>query len=33
VVGLLLKLNGQEVLVARHVDGLQFTDMTTAAWQ
>ncbi|MGB8029584.1 MAG: DUF4382 domain-containing protein [Terracidiphilus sp.] len=33
VVGLLLNLNGQEVLVARHVDGFQFTDMTTAAWQ
>jgi hypothetical protein len=33
VVGLLLKLNGQEVLVARHVDGFQTTDMTTTAWQ
>jgi len=33
VVGLLLKLNGQEVLVARHIDGLQTTDMTTTAWQ
>jgi hypothetical protein len=35
VVGLLLKnpTNGQVVLVARHVDGFTFTDMTTAAWQ
>ena len=35
VVGLLLKnsTNGNLVLLARHIDGLQFTDMTTAAWQ
>jgi hypothetical protein len=34
-VGLLLKnsTNGNLVLLARHIDGLQFTDMTTAAWQ
>ena len=25
--------NGNLVLLARHIDGLQFTDMTTAAWQ
>ncbi len=35
VVGLLLKnpTNGNLVLWARHIDGLEFTDMTTAAWQ
>jgi len=33
VVGLLLKLNGQTVLVARHIDGLTLTDMTVTAWQ
>jgi len=35
VVGLLLKnpTNGNLVLWARHIDGLQFTDMTTASWQ
>jgi hypothetical protein len=35
VVGLLVKnpTNGNVVLIARHIDGLQFTDMTTAAWQ
>ena len=35
VVGILLKnqANGQLVLLARHVDGLTFTDMTTAAAQ
>ncbi len=35
VVGLLLKnpTNGNVVLIARHVDGLNFTDFTTAAWQ
>jgi hypothetical protein len=35
VVGLLLKnsTNGNLVLLARHIDGLSFTDMTTAAWQ
>ena len=35
VVGLLLKnsTNGQLVLLARHIDGFRFTDMTTAAWQ
>ena len=35
VVGLLLEnsTNGQVVLVARHIDGLDFTDMTTTAWQ
>jgi len=35
VVGLLLKnsTNGQLVLLARHIDGFQFTDMATAAWQ
>ncbi|MGA7341791.1 MAG: DUF4382 domain-containing protein [Terracidiphilus sp.] len=34
VVGLLLKnpVTGQLVLWARHVDGLDFTDFTTAAW-
>lgn len=35
VVGLLLKdpTTGNPVLLARHVDGLNFTDMATAAWQ
>lgn len=35
VVGLLLKnpTNGNVVLIARHIDGLDFTDFTTAAWQ
>lgn len=35
VVGLLLRnpTNGSVVLIARHVDGLNFTDFTTAAWQ
>ncbi len=35
VVGLLLKnsTNGNLVLLARHIDGLNFTDFTTAAWQ
>jgi len=33
VVGLLLKYNGQTVLVARHIDGTNFTDMTATAWQ
>jgi hypothetical protein len=35
VVGLLLKNqdNGNLVLLARHVDGIDFTDMTTANWQ
>jgi hypothetical protein len=35
VVGILLKnsINGQLVLVARHIDGTDFTDFTTAAWQ
>jgi len=35
VVGLLLRnpTNGNVVLIARHVDGLNFTDFTTAAWQ
>jgi hypothetical protein len=35
VVGLLLKnsTNGQLVLLARHIDGVDFTDFTTAAWQ
>jgi hypothetical protein len=35
VVGLLLKnpTTGQVVLLARHIDGLNFTDFTTAAWQ
>ena len=33
VVGLLLKFNGQTVLVARHIDGLNHTDMTATAWQ
>lgn len=35
VVGLLLKnsTNGNLVLLARHIDGFQFTDMTSAAWQ
>jgi hypothetical protein len=33
VVGLLLKFNGQTVLVARHIDGTNHTDMTATAWQ
>jgi len=35
VVGLLLKnsTNGNLVLLARHIDGFHFNDMTTAAWQ
>jgi hypothetical protein len=33
VVGILLKYNGQTVLVARHIDGLTLTDMTVTAWQ
>jgi hypothetical protein len=33
VVGLLLKFNGQTVLVARHIDGVNFTDATVTAWQ
>jgi hypothetical protein len=35
VVGLLLKnpTTGQVVLLGRHVDGFNFADMTTAAWQ
>ncbi|MGB6828250.1 MAG: DUF4382 domain-containing protein [Terracidiphilus sp.] len=35
VVGLLLKnpIDGSVVLLARHVDGTNFTDMTTAMWQ
>jgi hypothetical protein len=33
VVGLLLKLNGQTVLVARHIDGLTLTDTAVTAWQ
>jgi len=35
VVGLLLKnpSNGQVVLVARHIDGTNFTDFTTTAWE
>jgi len=35
VVGLLLKdpISGNLVLLARHVDGTNFTDMATAAWQ
>ena len=35
VVGLLLKnsTNGNLVLLARHIDGLTFTDTATAAWQ
>ncbi len=35
VVGLLLKntSNGQLVLLARHVDGFNFTDFSTTAWQ
>lgn len=33
VVGLLLKYNGQTVLVARHIDGLNLTDTTVTAWQ
>lgn len=35
VVGLLLRnpTNGNVVIIARHVDGLNLTDFTTAAWQ
>jgi hypothetical protein len=33
VVGILLKFNGQTMLVARHIDGLTLTDMTVTAWQ
>jgi hypothetical protein len=35
VLGVLLKnsTNGNLVLLARHIDGLSFTDTTTAAWQ
>ena len=33
VVGILLKYNGQVVLVARHIDGLSFTDNSVTAWQ
>jgi hypothetical protein len=35
VVGLLLKnsTNGQLVLLARHIDGVDFTNFSTAAWQ
>ncbi|MGO8758325.1 MAG: DUF4382 domain-containing protein [Terracidiphilus sp.] len=33
VVGLLLNLNGNLVMVARHVDSNNFTDTTTSAWQ
>jgi hypothetical protein len=33
VVGLLLNLNGNLVLVARHIDSNDFTDMTATAWQ
>jgi hypothetical protein len=35
VVGLLLRnpTNGNVVLIARHIDGLNFTDFATAAWQ
>jgi hypothetical protein len=35
VVGLLLKnpTNGNTILLARHVDGLNFTDFTTTAFQ
>jgi hypothetical protein len=33
VVGLLLKFNGQTVLVARHIDGLTLTDTAVTAWQ
>jgi hypothetical protein len=33
VVGILLKFNGQTVLVARHIDGLNLTDMSVTAWQ
>ncbi|MGD0345704.1 MAG: hypothetical protein ABSA85_03055 [Terracidiphilus sp.] len=33
VVGILLKFNGQTVLVARHVDGLTLTDTAVTAWQ
>jgi len=33
VVGILLKFNGQTVLVARHIDGLTLTDTAVTAWQ
>ncbi|MFZ0338051.1 MAG: hypothetical protein WAL45_08470 [Terracidiphilus sp.] len=33
VVGILLKFNGQTVLVARHIDGLNLTDTAVTAWQ
>ena len=35
VVGLLLRnpTNGNVVLIARHIDGVNFTDFTTAAWE
>ena len=33
VVGILLKYNGQTVLVARHIDGLTLTDTAVTAWQ
>jgi hypothetical protein len=33
VVGLLLKYNGQTVLVARHIDGVNLTDASVTAWQ
>jgi hypothetical protein len=33
VVGILLKFNGQTVLVARHIDGLTLTNMSVTAWQ
>ncbi len=33
VVGILLKYNGQTVLVARHIDGLILTDTAVTAWQ
>jgi hypothetical protein len=33
VVGILLKFNGQTVLVARHIDGLTLTDAAVTAWQ
>jgi hypothetical protein len=33
VVGILLNINGQTVLVARHIDGLTLTDMSVTAWQ
>lgn len=33
VVGILLKYNGQTVLVARHIDGLNLADTAVTAWQ